>query len=73
VKSVNMRVEHLLWITGRYHTELLMLDVIAFNSNDCTTLELHHNLESKGKLALRSVVKGRCKRHSGNMPNITGS
>lgn len=61
MRTVNIGVEHMLWISGRYHIELLMLDVKAFNGNDYTTLELHHNLEGKGKLALPIVVKGRCK------------
>jgi len=38
-----------------------MLYVMAFNSYDYTQLELHINIEDKGRCALPVVVKERCK------------
>jgi hypothetical protein len=38
-----------------------ILYVMAFNSYDFTQLELHTNLEDKGRCALPVVVKERCK------------
>lgn len=45
---------------------------MAFNSYDYTQLELHINLEDKGRCALPVVVKERLK-HSGNVPSVTGA
>jgi hypothetical protein len=70
VRSVNMRLERVLW--DMHKTHIGLIDVSSLNIYDHTRHVLHLNLRGKGKLVQLIANVIRCKPDTGKIPVING-